>query len=305
VDTGKFGNKLAPDDRVFHDWYRFVLSYPAHLVSYYLDNFGLRRGQIVLDPFCGTGTTLVEAKLNGFESVGIEANPITHFASSVKVDWEINPSELLEIAQSIAQSTLKNLKLQGMDDVWMINSGGINCKLRGLNAEEEKLILDNSISPIPLHKVLILRDNLECYQSERCYQHLRLALAKALVFKISNLHFGPEVGVEKPKQDVQVVATWLSEVKNIVNDLRRVWGKEYPPSRVLLADARNISHFIQPNSVDAIITSPPYPNEKDYTRTTRLESIILGFIQNQEDLRRLKKNLVRSNTRGVYKEDNM
>jgi DNA modification methylase len=55
--------------------------------------------------------------------------------------------------------------------------------------------------------------------------------------------------------------------------------------------------------VDAVITSPPYPNEKDYTRTTRLESVLLGFITNKAELQTLKRGLVRSNTRGVYKED--
>jgi hypothetical protein len=56
--------------------------------------------------------------------------------------------------------------------------------------------------------------------------------------------------------------------------------------------------------VDAVITSPPYPNEKDYTRTTRLESVLLGFYSEMNQLRDFKKGLVRSNTRGVYKSDN-
>src|SRR5438045_3253719 len=60
---------------------------------------------------------------------------------------------------------------------------------------------------------------------------------------------------------------------------------------------------IAPNSIDAVITSPPYPNEKDYTRTTRLESVLLGFIQDRAELRALKKHLVRSNTRSVYIQD--
>jgi DNA modification methylase len=60
---------------------------------------------------------------------------------------------------------------------------------------------------------------------------------------------------------------------------------------------------LEPNSVDAVITSPPYPNEKDYTRTTRLESVLLGFIRNKAELRSLKQELVRSNTRSVYKAD--
>lgn len=52
-----------------------------------------------------------------------------------------------------------------------------------------------------------------------------------------------------------------------------------------------------------MITSPPYPNEKDYTRTTWLESVLLGFVQNKVDIQALKKGLVRSNTRSVYIQD--
>jgi DNA modification methylase len=70
-----------------------------------------------------------------------------------------------------------------------------------------------------------------------------------------------------------------------------------------LNDARAIASFLQPGSVDAVITSPPYPNEKDYTRTTRLESVVLGLFKNNKELRQFKKGLMRSNTRGVYKED--
>ena len=79
-------NRLDPQDRAFHDWYRFVLSYPPHLVRHYLSTVNLEPRQVVLDPFCGTGTTLVEAKLAGIQAVGIEANPFVHFASSVKTD---------------------------------------------------------------------------------------------------------------------------------------------------------------------------------------------------------------------------
>ena len=55
--------------------------------------------------------------------------------------------------------------------------------------------------------------------------------------------------------------------------------------------------------MDAVITSPPYPNEKDYSRTTRLESVLLGFTRNKKDLRAFKQQFVRSNTRSVYKSD--
>ena len=97
-------NKLAVSDRRFHNWYRFVLSFPPHLVREYLARFGLKEGALILDPFCGTGTTLVEAKLHGLNSVGVEANPMAHFASSVKVDWQADAEGLIKHAALIASA---------------------------------------------------------------------------------------------------------------------------------------------------------------------------------------------------------
>ncbi|HEV7126192.1 MAG TPA: DNA methyltransferase, partial [Ktedonobacterales bacterium] len=68
-------NKLYPEDRAVHEWYRFVLSFPPHLVREYLQRFKVGSEQRVLDPFCGTGTVLVECKKLGIPSVGVEANP--------------------------------------------------------------------------------------------------------------------------------------------------------------------------------------------------------------------------------------
>ena len=72
-------NKLDPRDRGFHDWYRFVLSFPPHLVRKYIQEFGLDYRHTLLDPFCGTGTTLVEAKMNMIGAIGLEANPFPSF----------------------------------------------------------------------------------------------------------------------------------------------------------------------------------------------------------------------------------
>ncbi len=294
-------NKLDQQDRAFHDWYRFVLSFPPHLVRDYIQKFDLNQRSVVLDPFCGTGTTLVEAKLAGMKTIGLDGNPFPHFASSVKTDWNVDADELSTGAQHIAEKASRIFKSQGIDD--NLSFGDLkDLELKALLPETQKLILANSISPLPLHKTLVLFECLKQFEGESFYRHALLALGNALVFKISNLHFGPEVGVRHPKADVPVISNWLLEVEKMANDLRQITGKSYPDSKVYLADARNFD-MIEPNSVDAVITSPPYPNEKDYTRTTRLESVLLGFIKNKEELRTLKKRLIRSNTRGIYKGD--
>lgn len=299
--TNGRANKLDPQDRAFHDWYRFVLSFPPHLVRDYLNKFGLDKNSVILDPFCGTGTTLVEVKLAGMRGIGLEGNPFPHFASTVKTNWALDADELSLRTRQIADQALASLKSQGIDD--NLSFGNLkDIKLKTLSPDIEKLLLTNSISPLPLHKTLVLFECLQQHKEESFYGHALLALGNALVFKISNLHFGPEVGVKKPKDDMSVIANWLLEIEKIANDLRRVEGQPFPETKVHLADARTIA-ILEPTSIDAVITSPPYPNEKDYTRTTRLESVLLGFINSKEELRELKKRLVRSNTRGIYKED--
>ncbi len=301
-------NKLRPEDRPAHDWYRFVLSFPPHLVREYLQRFSLNSNHRVLDPFCGTGTTLVECKKLGIPSVGIEANPMAFFASRVKVNWKVDPDGLLRHARLVAKRTLDKLEAEGIrddeDHLPLFRAPRkAPLRLRTVSADTWNLLLKDSISPLPLHKTLVLLETAEEQEEERFSQHERLALAKALVFGISNLHFGPEVGVRPAKPDAPVIATWLKGVEAMVDDLRELGGKERVEAVVHRADSRYLSKILEPNSVDAVITSPPYPNEKDYTRTTRLESVLLGFIRSKQDLRSLKQNLVRSNTRNVYKSD--
>ena len=130
-----------------------------------------------------------------------------------------------------------------------------------------------------------------------------LALAKTLVVSASNLVFGPEVGVGPAKTDAPVVTPWLASVRSIATDLTAVQTLPSVSSTVYQSDSRDLSNVLPAHSVSGVITSPPYPNEKDYTRTTRLESVILGFIASKEDLRAVKRGLIRSNTRGIYKSD--
>ncbi|MDQ3907421.1 MAG: site-specific DNA-methyltransferase [Acidobacteriota bacterium] len=86
------------------------------LVRDYLQRFGVGEGQRVLDPFCGTGTTVVESKKLGIASVGIEANAMAHFAGTVKVDWTPSPEGLSEHAQRAAASALARPDAEGMSD---------------------------------------------------------------------------------------------------------------------------------------------------------------------------------------------
>ncbi len=299
-------NRPYTEDLPVHRWYRFVLSFPPHLVREYLELFGITENQRVLDPFCGTGTTLVEAKKLGISSVGIDANPVVHFAACVKTDWNADPDGLMSYAETIASEAQTIFDMQGIGGLGPLfqQSNMASTALKTFNSEQERLVIKNSISPLPLHKVLTILELLEAKKDERYDKHAKLGLAKQVIRKISNLRFGPEVGVGKIKSDAPVIKLWMEAIKEMASDLEIVRNLSTVPTHVYLGDARSISVPIALKSIDAVITSPPYPNEKDYSRITRLESVLLGFITDRKQLRRMKQQFVRSNTRSVYKADN-
>src|ERR1700722_19213694 len=90
-----------------HDWYRIVLGYSDHLVAKLLKDLKIKPGQKVLDPFCGLGTTLVECLKLGIESVGIDANPSSWFAASVKTTWNLDIQILIKLLPQIESAYRK------------------------------------------------------------------------------------------------------------------------------------------------------------------------------------------------------
>ena len=287
---GNVENKLRVEDSSIHDWYRFVLSFPPHLVQQYLETFCVDQTSFVLDPFCGTGTTNVECKKHGVSSWGIEASPLTHFVSKTKCVWANDTFNFLNTAKQIALAAART-----------INSLS---KPRTLSEEQTSLILKNSICEQPLSSTLVLRDSIRAANSPFEDYYL-LALAKHIVYSYSNLKFGPEVGISrKKKESVDVVEIWLLEIERMETDLEYWKHHSSTFADISLGDARSIPKRDYIGKVDCVITSPPYPNEKDYSRTTRLESVILGFINTKDDLRNIKKGFIRSNSKNVYRSDN-
>lgn len=220
--------------------------------------------------------------------------PMMQFASNVKTDWTHGKDLLLSASEQVCSASEQTLKV--FDGI----------RREKFSQQESDLLIKNSISENPMSKLLVLRESIHSISdislhTKKC---LLLALAKTAVKDVSNLHFGPEVGVKNIREDdVNVFEKWRFNLYEIAEDLEKYNHCGGANSRVILHDSTRLTNTLDDESIGFVFTSPPYPNEKDYSRATRLESVLLGFLKDKKQLRATKQNLIRSNTRNVYVGD--
>jgi DNA modification methylase len=307
----KESNSLRKEDSSFHGWYRFVLSFPPHLIRKYSEKFGLGSDDVLFDPFCGTGTTVVEAKKLGIPSMGSEAHPFTAMVSRVKCQWMLDPDRMAKLARAISQKAERAGEKYGLPPLSFHAQMLRETPHKGLNGyslpqEEADMIPTGFMSELPLGRLLILRHWIEEMtedEPEPVREFFYVALAHITANGAGNFAFGPEIYRTKAKSDYDVLGHFAKQASTMIDDLRlaQSWPNRKTLSRIIEADARDLKEV--PSGMTAVITSPPYPNEKDYTRTTRVESVLLRFIQHRSGLRNIKGNLLRSNTRNVFVAD--
>lgn len=304
-------NALQKEDFPIHGWYRFVLSFPPHLVRQYISTFALGENDLLLDPFCGTGTTLVEAKKLGIPSVACDAHPFATLVSRVKTNWGLDVKALRNDLRRIlrrteAQTSEYGLHSLSFEALMLRDEGNVPGGQLQLDEEEQKLLPTGFLSSRPLRRLLILRDQIDRQTSgvaDEVREFFLVALAHVIANGAGNFAFGPEIYRTKPKRDYDVLGHFARHADLMLSELRAVQTSVQvgTASKVFRNDARLMPSI--PSGVSAVITSPPYPNEKDYTRTTRVESILLKIVTNKASLREVKESLLRSNTRNIFVND--
>jgi hypothetical protein len=204
--------------------------------------------------------------------------------------------------------------LIGDDDEQAEGDGGHCCFVPStlLPNKAAALIPRGSISEKPLSRVLAVRYAIDETPLPGDVRDLfRLALANTIVATAGNIAFGPEIYRRPPQDDADVLSAFADTVTGMLLDLETLLARQnqpFPSASVFQDDARVLSALDGSSSIGAprigvVVTSPPYPNEKDYTRSTRLEGVLLGLLRNRQDLRRLKSSPLRSNTRNVFVAD--
>ncbi|PSG98471.1 hypothetical protein BRD56_00600 [Thermoplasmatales archaeon SW_10_69_26] len=248
-------------------------------------------------------------------------------ATRVKLRWGLDTDDLIEQLASIIDDAAGRLLAHDLDplvdggfqtrledkafegdipDLGALTSGAapsepVNVDVI-LSESAKKLIPKGFISEKPLKRVLALRlaieENTEVIEREEFFF---LALSNTVVSTAGNLGFGPEVYRKSPKEDAGVLSDFFGVSAQMIHDLTRVQNQgDLPSAWTRSGDARTMDCLEGLPPSDLIITSPPYPNEKDYTRSTRLETVLLGLVEEQSDVQDIKRSLLVSNSRNCY-----
>jgi DNA methylase len=288
------------DESAFHRWYNFILGFSDQFVGQILEAFSVSTEEVVLDPFCGTGTTMVECAKYGVPSIGVDANPFAVFAANAKCSFNLDPDALMRAAARVEdryrEIASSNRRLtDGSTYLYLNHSGMID---RGW------------ISKKPLRKALALREAIQRGQDPSFRDVFMLALVADLPTNIGNMKFGPQIYKGPSKVDVDPLPLFWDRVKAMAKDLRNATDrKSFASPTILLGDARSLKPVLRKNfgheipKIDYVICSPPYPTEHDYTRHTRLELAFTEGVTTIECLRAIKRSMIRSHTKGIYKGD--
>ena len=280
-----------------HNWYRMILGFSDHLVADLLDEFQVKSGDVVLDSFCGSGTTLVECMKRGIDAVGIDANPLSCFSSRVKTNWRLRPErvrELLAETRTLYRQQLRRTTLLDRDATYRYLS-------------QSGMIDRGWISAEPLRKAIAMKAAIKRLHTNEEYRSvLLLALIAEVVRTTSNVKFGPELYCGPRKTDSNVLEGFSQRVETIADDLAKVRVLSGSSVAVLQGDSRDCHQLLTRagvRKVGAVISSPPYPTEHDYTRNTRLELAFLEQVSDIASLRAIKRNMIRSHTKNIYHDD--
>ena len=275
-DPAFVANREAP----VHRWVPWIAGFSRQFVQDALARH-LPEPGVVLDPFAGVGTTLVEADLAGHAAVGFEINPYAAFAARTKLEaHRLAPARLsASIADFVAFMEVSERKGRTPE-----SSPPVAFRTRAL-----------FYSPAVERKVLLAFDFMETLDASIAAL-FRLAFAATMV-GYSNYSYEPSLGrkasVGRPDvEDDDVAGAIAAKLHQMAEDAAWYRHERSDPDRddgrVLEESFFDGYAAVEEGSVDLLVTSPPYLNNYHYNRNTRPHLYWLGFCTAPRDLKRLE-----------------
>jgi len=223
---------------------------------------GVPDGGVLLDPFCGSGTTLVEAAHRGVRGIGTDLNPLAVFIANAKLQALVTPAA--KFSDALDRILRRDCRVS-VDE---------NCNPR-------RRYLEAWFEPAILTQIERMRISVE--EEEPNIGTFFLVVGSNLLREFSlqepaDLRIRRRVSANVTKPFVEAFAQSAREAIRKLASAQAVIGTDLLPGRAYLQDNRSLTELEMPDKADAAITSPPYATALPYIDTQRLSLVWLNLI---------------------------
>lgn len=285
-------NKQSP----FYSWFKYREGFSCQLVQYLLQTLMPRSG-ILLDPFAGGGSALFAARDLGWTTEGIEALPVGIYAIKARIAAEkLNVESLRNsIKQILSEDFSKYYELKHALKHISITNGAFHKdeekQLVGYISYCNQYIKDENIKLVFLYAGFCILEDISYTRKDGQYlrwdvrsgrspgktsfnKGIILSFRQAIESKLSQILNDL---AEKPEQ----MSLFKEEKKENISKKQ---------INILSGSCLEILPTLPESSIDFVLTSPPYANRYDYTRTYALELVYLGY--NSEEVKKLRQTML-------------
>lgn len=275
---------LSGIEKSVHNWFRLTPSFGPDLVKLVLIDFDYDNNSIVLDPFAGACTTLIECQLLDIQSYGFEINPFLYFVGKTSLNWKLSDSKIKEAFVKIENTFNENKLLYS----------GLNCEEIGIDLPKIHNVYrwwrEDVLKDLLLLKSAIIETTEESGIEYRNFFYL--CLAGVLIPDLTNvtlgklqLHF-----IDRSKHQLNVFKTFKNHFLKMFDDLLLIQNKDITnKAELFLTDSTELNGIVINDKIDFVITSPPYPNRYSYVWNTRPFLYFFDFFSKPKEASDLDK----------------
>ncbi len=287
----------------FYRWYKYKEAFSANLVEYLLSCYPVKKGKI-LDPFAGSGTSLFACSSLGYDAEGIELLPIAQKIIEANVTARSPDSRRIipVLDRWLAEKPWDAIGERRKINTLKITEGAYSDETQ---RKIERYLYEAEKEEYKAEDILLF--SLLCILESASYtrkdgQYLRWDHRASRMEGKSSFDKGEVVSFDK------AICSKLFEIRNDtefseqLGTLFSFAQKKREDGRIHLfkGSCLDVLPSLEKNSYAAVITSPPYCNRYDYTRTYALELALLGITA--EQLAQLRQDMLSCTVENKEKE---